>query len=1506
MKKIKRLLSFIFLLFVTLTFAESEIPHQVISENPDKEVTTIESKKLKEKAELDILINKITPIEIEGIITSEGKTVYEILKIDEEKNLLNIAKAEKIDNSTGETEYFITENLSQVLNNRQKQSRGRSKESLPFGIDYEVVENKNTTSLTVNSDKPVYIVKLKDGIMENIFRGNIRETNELPSMTIVQPLVYFEMKVNDSIENSYIRREYDPSADFNNSSLQEATFLRGEGSGSKGEAKIIAPLEEITPITVENSVNLNITFNSKTYIKDLELRNGGGIGYGWNDKVTPVESYNSSETLDALNIVNAIFTSEGNKVALDGKVNKIVGEFLVGKVWYPGIYEYNPNLIIRNIDKENWTRDFIINFPTYIVVSRDSKSYTVKPKYKNMSLINIQDYVFNEFTSEVKNLTNPSSNYLPTDWYYGYDDSNEGIQNEYYGLYLEGDSTNASVERKGKRHLIITDNNSGGKAEIYLEKDEGDNRAKLKYRILKVSSEPDTTVKVKVKYVGHNKTEVEEYTKILYEDLIEITIPTLKEIKEMKLNLDYRLRQLDVYFDAQGNYYDYNHGDVKSKSIENYKELVRLEKEPEGLPQDVSVIAINNYIEMIGGNLAYFRPYGRSEAIIIVAPEYYEGDFVNKGILVYQSQNNQAGDFKTAEIYTTDYDIIKLDVDESNSEGLYGESGSGTLIMNLAKIGDSIVFPMGADAEVKQNEIISNRTKDTVFIPQNFTGIFPNTKGLHENKNIVDNLDIKVNGKEPGMHFVGKVFETPNYKIELVEGSGDLKITKLSDEELDDTIEISYNYGRVKLGDFTLRLVNTPVENVGEVIVKIDGRMKKDVYYYSNGNVSETLNGVKTDYSELIESSLNFDPIDSSYISMVHSIEGREIIHAENEGGYSIFRRDINSEIGESIIPLNKTLNEINSFPISMKNNEEIDYNNNFIVLTNTLITYKGNIKEEITSDTIKNGTAKLEFSNFPIDTVGIWSPGVTGTAISENGSGVELIFSEDGGELFDTRGLEKDGVRRQIVTKLELYNGNSGGLITSAYGEGEEKIVEDLYTRFKIDSDAKLSITKLSDDYEEKNYQLKAYYKDIDLGTFNINIVNRKTIAEPIDIGEVTFELDKRIRNQGGPSEIEWIYADGNVTQNIWNPSKKDYKGLINIAGDFDFQNVPAENSGNYVSDVISIEGRTPDSYTPPIDGIKYLIAKDSTIGDSAFPSGEKVTLNSELKKYLIVSIAGDGSEASRNNRFIIKDNKGNQYTGNIKEVEKGEKAVIAQGYVKFTKENYTATWAPGSTGESDNENINMVMLTIGGIDKKIFDTREQFNNKRSIANKLIILDFNSGAELKRVEGDVGSDLIAELDTSEIFKIDGSGNLTIQGSKEKATRKFRIDAYYNEVLLGILGVEIETEGENSFIIEEDIAYNFGAMVGGEKYNLNGTFLIKNLNNQKIADVNIPTEAVMTHIDDGSKQIPLKIQSSTKVVETTQDIETTITLEATPEKGQTAGEYTGSFDITITIDETTN
>lgn len=815
MKKIKKLFSFIFLLFVTLTFAESEIPHQIISENPNKEVTTIESKKLKEKAELDIVINKITPIEIQGVIIPEGKTVYKILKTDEEKNLLNTVKNKALSNTNDGIEYFITENLSQILNNRGRRS-------LSTGIDYKVVENKEATSLTVNTDQPVYIVKLRDGVMENVFRGSIRgiQSRELEIRTT--PIKYVEAIFGVGIpsdDKSY-KIEYDLSKEvfIGNSKLKNVSFSLEDGNlNIYGDAKRILPMNDSRLISLQNNLNIHMNISSKAFINVINFAEGvnnpGNLEWS-NVSGSIWESRINSGNILASDILKASFYSEGNPNGLDGQVDIIGGKFQIrSSIASIGIYEYTPNITVDYIDStDDSIKSLKLILPTYIVASRPSKSFYITPKLEKMSMIDIENYIFEEYNSQIEN-----SETLPTDWYYGYDDSNEGIQDEYTGLYLDIIPTEGvSVERKGKRHLVFTCND-GSKVEVYLENEEESGRARLKYKILQIARDYNfPSVSFKVKYVAF--LEKENYKKTLIEDKVTIYIPVLNVVKEMKLKLDYRLRQLDGYFNSQGDYYK-NKEDFIGISQENYSELVLAELLPEGLPEKTIVNAITNYIKVNSyGTKDFYHPYDGKEEIVVNNKENWNigSDFVKEDIYVYLK--NQVGNFTPAELYLNDYSVIKLEVNETDYSESILNSGGGTLIMDLAAKGDSIIFPMGGQVENEQNKILANKDLNDRFIVKDFFGKFPNTAGLHTNKNIVDNLDIKIGDAETTINYKGKIYETPDYRIELVEGTGDLKITKLSNEKIDETIGIAYKYGRVKLGDFTLRIVNNSTENIGLII----------------------------------------------------------------------------------------------------------------------------------------------------------------------------------------------------------------------------------------------------------------------------------------------------------------------------------------------------------------------------------------------------------------------------------------------------------------------------------------------------------------------------------------------------------------------------------------------------------------------------------------------------------------------------------------------------------------
>ena len=163
MKKIRRIFSIIFIFLATLLVA-SEIPHQLITENPEKEVSTVESKKLKDKAELNIGVRKRTPIEITGFKTTEGKMVYTIPKEDEIS-----------ESST----YIVIENLEELQ--RKKGIKLFSK-----GIDTEVKREQGETVVTVDTEKDAYIVEMNNNKLGRIYKATgERATTNIGTYTIV-------------------------------------------------------------------------------------------------------------------------------------------------------------------------------------------------------------------------------------------------------------------------------------------------------------------------------------------------------------------------------------------------------------------------------------------------------------------------------------------------------------------------------------------------------------------------------------------------------------------------------------------------------------------------------------------------------------------------------------------------------------------------------------------------------------------------------------------------------------------------------------------------------------------------------------------------------------------------------------------------------------------------------------------------------------------------------------------------------------------------------------------------------------------------------------------------------------------------------------------------------------------------------------------------------------------------------------------------------------------------
>lgn len=146
----------------------SEIPNEKVFDNPKKEVTTVEAKKNKEHAEMNIKVNKLSIQKIEGYDIGNGKTQYFIPKEEKENKLLK-----NLTNNT-ENQYLIFETKEQLSDYLNKNKKAKKKRDIANPIQYEVMQDENQTMLTVNSNNDVYILDNKN----NVYFGSVFSRND--------------------------------------------------------------------------------------------------------------------------------------------------------------------------------------------------------------------------------------------------------------------------------------------------------------------------------------------------------------------------------------------------------------------------------------------------------------------------------------------------------------------------------------------------------------------------------------------------------------------------------------------------------------------------------------------------------------------------------------------------------------------------------------------------------------------------------------------------------------------------------------------------------------------------------------------------------------------------------------------------------------------------------------------------------------------------------------------------------------------------------------------------------------------------------------------------------------------------------------------------------------------------------------------------------------------------------------------------------------------------------
>ncbi|MGL5725164.1 hypothetical protein [Cetobacterium sp.] len=171
MKKMNNILIFFILLIAVVLGDEVKIPHERITENPKMEVTTVESKKIKDSAKIEISVNK--------------KKIEEIIGREKNGEIIFIFPKEK-SRLLKEEEAIIVKSLSDLPNTYQK-NKEFLVEKFPVNLDKETgIRTFSISKNQIEKDSYIALLDKYTGVINKVYRGDI--DNQSITKTLVEDM----------------------------------------------------------------------------------------------------------------------------------------------------------------------------------------------------------------------------------------------------------------------------------------------------------------------------------------------------------------------------------------------------------------------------------------------------------------------------------------------------------------------------------------------------------------------------------------------------------------------------------------------------------------------------------------------------------------------------------------------------------------------------------------------------------------------------------------------------------------------------------------------------------------------------------------------------------------------------------------------------------------------------------------------------------------------------------------------------------------------------------------------------------------------------------------------------------------------------------------------------------------------------------------------------------------------------------------------------------------------
>ncbi len=195
-KKIKKFfLLFFFCCFVNSLGAEREIPHTIVTENPKKKVTEIQTlKKYKEKAELNITVTKIKTEYLPVQVDKRRQKIFAKFDGMEDKIIYAVEKPEDIPNPQTAT--------GRIALNKKRYRRSALNEDGNLDVHrYELRTGQKKTKIEIDYrelPKDLYFVVEGNSGVDKIYRANYTNYSAIYGRNVNVKLWLFGQEVESS------------------------------------------------------------------------------------------------------------------------------------------------------------------------------------------------------------------------------------------------------------------------------------------------------------------------------------------------------------------------------------------------------------------------------------------------------------------------------------------------------------------------------------------------------------------------------------------------------------------------------------------------------------------------------------------------------------------------------------------------------------------------------------------------------------------------------------------------------------------------------------------------------------------------------------------------------------------------------------------------------------------------------------------------------------------------------------------------------------------------------------------------------------------------------------------------------------------------------------------------------------------------------------------------------------------------------------------------------------